>query len=157
MAVVIEMSYTKKLGLPEYSSHSFGVGLKSEVPDLDKVEAEVERVYRILQSAVDQQITHSGFVPGQNGGNGGNGNHGREKGAWKCSERQRDLLLKLVDEHHLDRTEVDQLAHQRFDKGVTSLNKLEMSGLIDEIIESHGGPRRGNPGRRFHTEGRRAA
>ncbi|MBC2595677.1 hypothetical protein H5P28_15520 [Ruficoccus amylovorans] len=46
---------------------------------------------------------------------------------------------------------MDELARQRFGKGVRSLNKLEASGLIDELLERHGGkgqaarsPRRGS-------------
>jgi hypothetical protein len=65
--------------------------------------------------------------------------HIRDNGRWKCSDKQRDLIVKLVDEHQLDRNEVDHLARQRFGKGVKQLNKMEASGLIDELLETHGG------------------
>jgi hypothetical protein len=58
---------------------------------------------------------------------------------WKCSDKQRELILKVVDENQLDRNEVDHLARQRFGKGVKQLNKMEASGLIDELLETHGG------------------
>ena len=64
MAILIELQYGKKLGLPEFSSHNFNVSLKTEVARLEDVRGEVERVYRLLQEAVDAQIVHPGFVPG---------------------------------------------------------------------------------------------
>lgn len=134
MAVNIELTYGKKLGLPEYSSHNFSVSLKTEVANLEDVHAEVARVYQTLQIAVDQQIVNPGFVPGaqpptSNGGNGKN---------WKCSDKQKELILKIVEEHNLDRTDIDQLSIDRFGHGVTQLNKLEASGLIDELMVKTG-------------------
>ena len=75
---------------------------------------------------------------------------GRRGPAWKCSDKQRDLILKLVDEHQLDKAGVEALAVERFGKGVRILNKVEASGLIDELLETHGGgdPRQTNNKRR---------
>lgn len=143
MAVELVLAYSKKLGLPEYSSHSLSVSLTTEVQQLDQVDAEVERVYRLLQRSVDQQIVDSGFVPG----NGDGGGQSTEQPAqWKCSDRQRALILQLVSENDLDRREIDELATARFGHGVTSLNRLEASGLIDEIFERYRG--NGNGGGR---------
>ena len=61
-----------------------------------------------------------------------------ETDAWKCSDKQRDLILKITDEHKLDKARVEQLAQDRFGKGVKALNKLEASGLIDELLEQTG-------------------
>ena len=61
------------------------------------------------------------------------------------------MIENLVAEHHLDKNEVDHLARQRFGKGVRDLNKVEASGLIDELIDVHGGQNR--PA----TNGRRSA
>ena len=71
MAVMLDINYSKKLGLPNYSSHSLGIGLKAEVANLDEVHREVEKAYSLLQSAVDSQIVHQGFV--SNESNQGNG------------------------------------------------------------------------------------
>ena len=69
--------------------------------------------------------------------------------AWKCSDKQKDLILKLVEEHHLDKAAVEALAVERFGKGVRILNKVEASGLIDELLDTHGGTnRQGNGNRR---------
>ena len=138
MSVNIEMSYAKKLGLPEYSSHNFSVSLKTEVARLEDVSGEVERVYQLLQAAVDAQIVHPGFVPGAEApAPAGNGNNAESK-PWKCSDKQRALIVKIVDEGKLDRAEVEQLAVNRFGHGVALLNKLEASGLIDELLGKTG-------------------
>jgi hypothetical protein len=71
--------------------------------------------------------------------------------AWKCSDKQKDLILKLVEEHQLDKAGVEALAVERFGKGVRILNKVEASGLIDELLDTHGRPEakpRSNPNRR---------
>ena len=134
MAILIELQYGKKLGLPEYSSHNFSVSLKAEVARLEDVPGEVERVYQILQASVDGQIVNSGFVPvGDVKAPVGNGNNA-DSTPWKCSDKQRALIVKIVDEGKLDRAEVEQLAVNRFGHGVALLNKLEASGLIDELL-----------------------
>lgn len=135
MAVIIELNYGKKLGLPEYSSHNFSVSLKAEVANLEDVHEEVARVYRTLQAAVDEQIVNPGFVPGEapkSNSNGGNGKH------WKCSDKQKELILKIISENNLDRNDVEHLADERFGHGVVLLNKLEASGLIDELLAQSG-------------------
>lgn len=135
MAVNIELTYGKKLGLPEYSSHNFSVSLKAEVAHLEDVPGEVERVYQILQASVDGQIVNAGFVPGQEPSAPAPKNDADNDGRpWKCSDKQKALILKIVSENKLDRAEVEQLAVTRFGIGVVQLNKLQASGLIDELL-----------------------
>ena len=134
MSVNLEMSYAKKVGLPEYSSHNFSVSLKTEVARLEDVRGEVERVYRLLQEAVDEQIVSPGFVPGQEPTVPLRKNDDNADCPWKCSDKQKALIVKIVDEGKLDRVEVEQLAVSRFGHGVALLNKLEASGLIDELL-----------------------
>ena len=137
--ITLEANYSKKIGLPGYSSHQFSVTLKSELADITQAQAESARLYAVLQSSVDHNIQQVGFLP--NGNGNGNG-HGHippvETDAWKCSDKQRDLILKITDEHKLDKAKVEQLAQDRFGKGVKSLNKLEASGLIEELLEQTG-------------------
>jgi hypothetical protein len=71
MAVLLDITYSKKLGLPNYSSHSLGIGLKAEVANLDEVRGEVEKAYSLLQQSVDSQIVHSGFVSNEDKGENG--------------------------------------------------------------------------------------
>ncbi len=47
MAIVLEANYSKKLGLPGYSSHQYGVTVRAELSDLNQVSEESERVYRL--------------------------------------------------------------------------------------------------------------
>ena len=167
MAIVLEANYCKKLGLPGYSSHQYGVTIRAELGDINQVPEESERVYRLLQSSVDRELQQTGWLP--QGGQPGPGvatNTGstrqrtsvprsddEEPGgtdSWACSDKQRGLILKIVEENTLDRRAVDELARERFGKGVRALNKLEASGLIDELLERYGGkgtssrpPRRG--------------
>ena len=72
-----------------------------------------------------------------------------QRDRWQCSDKQRDLITKITEEHHLDKNAVVQLAQDRFGKSVKSLNKLEASGLIDELLEQTG-QKNGNQGRRFN-------
>ena len=172
MAVILTMNYSKKLGLPNFSSHSCSVSIQSEVADLSQVTGEVKRLYALGQDAVDREIqevgylpdaTTYGMLPASNGANGtgqvSNG-HEADTGAWACSPKQRDLVEKIVRENDLDKREVEELAQERFGAGVRQLNRLQASGLIDELLERHGGQRRngnagGNGSRgRFQREGR---
>ena len=48
------------------------------------------------------------------------------------------MIIKITDEHKLDKSKVEQLAQDRFGKTVKALNKLEASGLIEELLEQTG-------------------
>jgi hypothetical protein len=137
MALVLEANYSKKLGLPSYSSHQYSVTVRTELGDASMVDAESKRLYTLLQSCVDREIQSTGFLPGQQNGNGRhptNGNH--EDGPadeWKCSPKQKELILKIVEEQKLNKAEVEHLSFKLFSVGVRSLNKLQASGLISEL------------------------
>jgi hypothetical protein len=142
MAIKLIANYAKRLGLPGYSSHQFSVSLEAELMDLGDIQGEAARLYGLLQDAVDREIQHVGFVPDEVYGMGAPKDAGRAETAWKCSDKQKELILKLVDEHGLDRRGVEALAVERFGHGVKALDKLQASGLIDELIETHGSTRR---------------
>ena len=164
MAIKLIANYSKRLGLPGYSSHQFSVSVETELVTTDDVASESERLYQRLQNTVDEQMLHTGFVPPADYGMDpatsapqANGNEGPatnvanwQRGpAWKCSDKQKDLILKLVEEHHLDKASIEALAVERFSKGVRQLNKVEASGLIDELLDTHGGEnRKGESNRR---------
>jgi hypothetical protein len=151
--ITLECNYSKKLGLPQYSSHQFSITLRTEIADLGAVQGESARLYALLQQSVDASIQQTGFLPqptthGQNGSGNGNGN-GRQE-SWACSPKQRDLIVKIVEENKLDKNQVEALAQDRFGKSVRALNKLEASGLIDELITQTGGTPSGNRRHRFN-------
>ena len=187
--VTLEANYSKKLGLPGYSSHQYSVTLRLEVGDIKQVEAESARLYALLQGCVDRDIQETGFLPanGASNGNGGsnghstNGSNGHSNGhttghhgpngnrngrpngqdeAWACSDKQRSLILKIVEDHRLDKQDIESLAQERFGKGVRQLNRMEASGLIEELLETHGGNNgngRSNGGRFQNSQKARTA
>ena len=63
MAIKLIANYSKRLGLPGYSSHQFSVSVETELNAAGDITAESERLYQLLQSNVDEQILHTGFVP----------------------------------------------------------------------------------------------
>jgi hypothetical protein len=174
MAIKLITNYCKRLGLPGYSSHQFSVSVETELTTTDDIPVESARLYQLLQGNVDQQMQTTGFVPPgtygmeipiNNGGNNGQGTNGNPangspsgvngaavlngtttplEGRWKCSDKQRDLILRIVDEHQLNKHSVEELAFARFGHGVRLLNKLEASGLINELIANHGGGSHGS-------------
>jgi hypothetical protein len=148
MAVIIESNYSKKLGLPAYSSHSYSVTIRSEVADLSQVERESAKLYSILQASVDREIQEVGFCPVGNGSapRTTNGHASESNGdQWACSDKQKELILKVVDEHRLDKQEVESLAKQMFNTPVKALNKMQASGLIEELLSKYG-PQKTNGG-----------
>jgi hypothetical protein len=172
MAIKLIANYSKRLGLPGDSSHQFSVSVETELVTTDNVAGESARIYQLLQSNVDEQILRTGFVPpanygmdapDQNQGTPGDVANWQRGQAWKCTDKQRDLILKIVEEHQLDKNEIEGLARERFGKGVRQLNKVEASGLIDELLDTHGGENRHSVGNRRsgsaygRGDGRRAA
>ena len=147
--LIIEANYSKKLGLPGYSSHQYSLTLRAEIADVSQVSQKSQELHSLMQSCVDREIQLTGFLPGEvaptrngnsgtNGNGNGNGHSKPDPDKWACSDKQRDLILKITAEHKLDKTKVDQLAQDRFGKGVKLLNKLEASGLIEELLEQTG-------------------
>ncbi|GAG96858.1 unnamed protein product, partial [marine sediment metagenome] len=45
--------YSKRLGLPGYSSHQFSVSIETELVTTDDVPDEAARIYHLLQTNVD--------------------------------------------------------------------------------------------------------
>ena len=184
MALKLIANYSKRLGLPGYSSHQFSVSVETEINNINDVASESTRLYQLLQQNVDEEIQRTGFVPDEgygiseqgarngrrNGTNGhsapanGNGHsngsangHASNGDAWACSEKQQELIIKLVDEHQLDKGQVDDTSREMFGVGVRELNKLQASGLIDRILDEHGGRKpsrtRSAPSRRAYANG----
>jgi len=160
--ITLECNYSKKIGLPGYSSHQFSITLRTEISDVNQVQQESARLYQLLQDGVDSSIQEIGYLPGQkangNGDRNGNGHsNGKDRNdEWKCSPAQKELILDIVEENRLDKNEVEQLARDRFNAPVKTLNKLQASGLIKELLEKY--PRNHNGGnnrRQFQRAGGR--
>jgi hypothetical protein len=158
MAIKLSANYSKKLGLPQYSSHSFSASVEVELTDITQVEAEVQKLYALLQQSVDQEIQHAGFIPGSNGngraqprsnGNGHTQNGNSTRGGytphpaadrWNCTEGQRGFILRIISDNKMEKQEVEDLAVQLFGTGVKQLNKMQASQLIDDLLTKAGKP-----------------
>ena len=176
MAVILQMTYQKKLGLPNYSSHSCSVSLTVEIPDVSVAAQESTKLYALLQTAVDNEIQAVGFMPdattygmkpghngnGHAGTNGratnGNGNGHRPAPAparngehWNCTDGQRGFVLRIINESNITKQDVEDLAQQLFGAGVTSLDKMQASQLIEELLEKTG-KKSGGPQRRWSRQ-----
>jgi hypothetical protein len=151
-------NYSKRLGLPGYSSHQFSVSCETEITNVDDVRQESERLYATLQESVDEQIQTTGFVPDADYGNNDSGSikpinrikangiktNGNGDG-WHCSDKQRELLLKLISTHNLEDVAED-MSQDMFRCSPKDLNKLQASGLIQRILEEFASrkPSKGN-------------
>lgn len=147
--ITLEANYSKKIGLPGYSSHQFSITLTTELSDVSQVQSESARLYQLLQDGVDESIQEIGYLPSQTGHNGNGHSHKQAKpdptsNLWKCSAKQKELILKIVDENRLDKNEIEHLAKERFNTPVKTLNKLQASGLIKELLEKYPGKENGN-------------
>jgi hypothetical protein len=164
MAIKLSTNYSKKLGLPGFSSHSFSVSLEVELVDLSKVDVECQKLYALLQQSVDREIQQVGFMPEatygmpeiafNNGTGNGNGHfypsngsghrparlNGRG-GCWNCTEGQRGFILRILNENHLEKQQAEDLSQQLFSIGVRQLNKMQASQLIEELLALAGKPR----------------
>ena len=169
MAIILEAAYSKKLGLPNYSSHSYVVSIRTELNDLSQVPEESAKLYRMLQEAVDIEIQEVGFMPdatryGMNNGNGANGHANGSNGnghslngngtsrtngnghqeSSGITEKQLDLINRVVKENNLSKTTVDNLAVEMFGGGVRTLNRMQGSSLIQELFERYPKKTNGN-------------
>ena len=147
MAIKLSANYSKKLGLPQYSSHSFSASVEVELTDISQVETEVQKLYALLQYSVDQEIQQPGFVPlssapisesnhryNQNGISKPKQNWDR----WFCTEGQKGFILRIITEHKMEKKDVEDLAVQLFKTGVKQLNKMQASQLIEELLAKVG-------------------
>ena len=167
MAIKLIANYSKRLGLPGYSSHQFEVSIETEIGNTSELDFAAERLYSSLQSAVDTQIRRVGFVPDASYGSGNisgaplpamrqvsrlpeppssnpQTSHPEEP-AWSCSEKQRQVILSQARKNGINNSELHDLAVLCFGKGASQLNKLEASSLINELIEKSGGTSRKAP------------
>jgi hypothetical protein len=151
MAILLEFNYGKKLGLPGYSSHNFGVSVKSEVTDPTAIPGEAKRLYSVLQDSVDAQIKIPGYVPGEPTRQikesdteesthkpPETGHDTTDPGMWQCSDKQCDLILNILGRNNLRLSIVDTIAEHLHGRPMTELNRMESSGVVSEILERYG-------------------
>ncbi len=188
MAIKLIANYSKRLGLPGYSSHQFEVSIETEITNPSDVQAVSANIYNTLQSAVDEQMQQVGFVPDEQYGRGNNtsatptsasspasanstkGNgygtysaqpdtpEPSQEERWQCTEKQQSMILGQGRKCGMALAELDQLAQQRFGKPISTLNSMEASGIIKELMERTGDAQeRGNTGRGGYNNRRPSA
>lgn len=159
MAIKLSANYSKKLGLPQYSSHSFSASIETELSDITQAETEIQKLYQLLQQSVDQEIQNPGYMPEGTGASHLNGHSQAPKGRtsrtngsvyrpaakpasdhWNCTEGQRGFILRIVHENQLPKQEAEDLARQLFGLGVRDLNKMQASQLIEDLLVKVGKP-----------------
>lgn len=151
MAVIFEAAYSKKLGLPNYSSHSYVVSIRTELTDINLAPAESSKLYKMLQDAVDKEIQAVGFMPdatkyGMNEDRPHRNDHRQQhrNGDAGISERQLDLINRIIKENNANKGETEQLAVDMFGGGIRTLNRMQASNFIDALFEKY--PRRNGNG-----------
>ena len=127
------------MGVPGYSSHDFGVSMKTEVTDVNEIGEESERVYRILQQSVDSKIVHKGYVSEQvNDSTGSDHDNSKEPNVdpdkWNCTQRQKGLLLTILDRNGLEPIVVEDLSREIHGRSMADLGKMQVSAVIGEAI-----------------------
>ena len=150
MAILLQFDYGKKLGLPNYSSHNFGVSMKAEVSDPEDIPQEAERAYGILQQAVDKQMENPGFLPSENDKeteSKGTQINGTDPEKWNCTERQRGLILKILSQNDLPQSAIEEVAQDLHGRPMSELGKLQVSSVISEVLDRWGKHRRTDNGR----------
>lgn len=130
MAIIIESTYGKTIGLPQFSSHRFDVKIKSEIQNIETLPQEAQRVYQILQASIDEQIKNIGYSPASTKGT-------EQEKTWQCSEKQRQLTLDVMRQNNLEHQQVNQLALDLFNKQIEDLNKLEASALLSDLLQKY--------------------
>lgn len=159
MAIKLVANYSKRLGLPGYSSHQFSVSVETELRVLTEADTEMENLYHQLQRNVDTQIQETGFVPSKAYGSQSVTRQAPQQNphpqpqtqeqrpqqaeVWKCSEKQEQFIHRLMKENNLPLSEVDHLARQRFGLPAMQLNKMQASGLIDALLDQYGSKGKG--------------
>lgn len=144
MAVFLEVTYGKKIGLREYSSHHYSISIRTELTDLTRLEEESARIYRLLQASVDREIRETGFLPDVQERSGKRSNSqasgdGCSKTPlpkkWHCSPKQQELILRLCETNGVQESDLQELSRRLFGAVVADLDKLQASALITEMIK----------------------
>ncbi len=184
MAIKLIANYSKRFGLPGYSSHQFEVSIETEISNPSDVQAVSADIYNTLQSAVDEQMQQVGFVPDEQYGranntpatsssasSGSNRSNGyghytaqpdtpaaSQEERWQCTEKQQSMILGQSRKCGMALADLDKLAQQRFGKSISALNSMEASGIIKELMERTGDTQeRGNSGRSGYNNRRPSA
>ena len=158
MAIQITASVGKKAGLPNYGSKSFTLSCTKEVTDIRNLEAESVKLHELLEQIVEAQIekdeSTEHVAPVNRIRSNGAQSNDHDEDQWKCSPKQASLIKTLLKDHGLEE-EADRLSQQLWQLPIPSLNKLQASGLIENLlaITKQAKPRSRTNGRHYANGG----
>jgi len=156
--IQLEATYAKKLGLPNFSSHSFMISVRAEVASLRRLETESARLYRVLQTSVDKEVQQVGFLPdatkygmlvdgkGAQNGSSKNGHSASvvpasAADAAHASDKQKTLIEKVAKREKFTAEDLDGIAQRLFKLPLAHLDRKQTSGFISELLLIAGPPR----------------
>lgn len=163
MAIQIVASVGKKVGQPNYGSKSFNLSCTKEITDLGTLEAESVKLHALLERIVEGQIDKDHgeqseitdhVAPVNRIRSNGAESNDHNDGQWNCSPKQASLITKLLKDHGLE-DEAERLSQQLWQLPIPSLNKLQASGLIENLlaITKQAKPRSRTNGRHYANGG----
>jgi len=142
MPTVLQVTYSKKLGLPNYSSHSYTVSITTDVESVAAAQNQSALLYKLLQNQVDEDMKDPGYLPDPQ-------TYARPvpnakvlsvttvEADWACSKAQRAMIVAIVDSCGLQKRQVDDLAKELFGGGVRTLNSKQAARFIKELRARH--------------------
>lgn len=140
MGTTIEVTYSKKLGLPNFSSHCLTVSVRADVEDISEVQGQTSLLYRMLQNSVDEELQRVGFIPDKVYGKGmADGVIVTPPPAAEhaCTGPQRAMIIELARKYKLKKPAVDALAKELFGVAGPELNSHQAATFIKELRRRH--------------------
>ena len=142
MATILNVTYGKKLGLPNYSSHQCAINIQVEIASIDRVHKTAKRLYALAQGVVDRELKRVGFLPepGSYGVSEPRLNEPRtfkqpSASASRRTAKQWKLIQEIANQGGVGQDELTNLAKERFDSTLECLSRLQASALINELYE----------------------
>ena len=63
--------------------------------------------------------------------------------SWACTEGQRGFIQRIINDNQLNKDDVERMSFDLFGVGMMACNKMQMSQLIDDLLERTGKPSNG--------------
>ena len=121
--------------------------MRTEVNNVEEIQEESEKAYRLLQQSVDAQLSNPGFIPSENDKEAeskGTQINGTDPEKWNCTERQRGLILKILSQNDLPESAIEEVAQDLHGRPMSELGKLQVSSVISEVLDRWGRHKRSN-------------
>ena len=149
MPLKLHVSFTKKVGLPEYSSLGAACGVELELDqsllsaDPDGLQARVKQAYAACSRAVNEELSrqttgasHADHTPVTQPSH----KAATQTNGHQASDKQLSYARQLAQQiNGFGVRKLEALAQKMFDKPLAGLTTLDASGLIDTLKEIKAG------------------